>query len=178
MHSDSFIIAYSKIKVNHTEEHHRKQRDAEWKSPADKLRKIIYFQSNNTAKLQRVTLSPADDNRFSLSNEINHALPLAGGWGGYTAPRERARTAPNQGRNIIKSEKSARRIFTPTFREAKHIASAKPTYRVPTYRAEGISCATRSRGVTERNTFALAKVLTPSKIPKRSFVILKRGGEG
>ena len=34
------------------------------------------------------------------------------------------------------------------------------------------------RGGTERNTFALAKVLTPSKIPKRSFVILKRGGEG
>jgi hypothetical protein len=32
------------------------------------------------------------------------------------------------------------------------------------------------RGVTERNTFALAKVLTPSKIPKQSFVILKRGG--
>ena len=52
MHSDSFIIAYSKIKVNHTEEHHRKQRDAEWKSPADKLRKIIYFQSNNTAYLR------------------------------------------------------------------------------------------------------------------------------
>ena len=85
MHSDSFIIAYSKIKVNHTEEHHRKQRGAEWKSHADKLRKIIYFQSNNTAKLQRVTLSPADDNRFSLSNEINHALPLAGGLGGYSA---------------------------------------------------------------------------------------------
>ena len=95
MHSDSFIIAYSKIKVNHTEEHHRKQRDAEWKSPADKLRKIIYVQSNNTAKLQRVTLSPADDNRFSLSNEINHALPLAGGWGGYTAPK-RLSPRPNE----------------------------------------------------------------------------------
>ena len=123
MHSDSFIIAYSKIKVNHTEEHHRKQRDAEWKSPADKLRKIIYFQSNNTAKLKRVTLSPADDNRFSLSNEINPALPLAGGLGGYTAPQA-AKSAPkrNPRRNIIKSEKSARRIFTLTFREAKHIA--------------------------------------------------------
>ena len=95
MHSDSFIIAYSKIKVNHTEEHHRKQRDTEWKSPADKLRKIIYFQSNNTAKLKRVTLSPADDNRFSLSNEINHALPLAGGWGGYTAPK-RLSPRPNE----------------------------------------------------------------------------------
>ena len=34
------------------------------------------------------------------------------------------------------------------------------------------------RGVTERNTFALAKVLTPSKIPKQSFVILKRSSEG
>ena len=49
--------------------------------------------------------------------------------------------------------------------------------RSETYRATVISCAPRLREVTERNTFALAKVLTPSKIPKRSFVILKRGGE-
>ena len=68
-----------------------------------------------------------------------------------------------------------------------NITRAKREYhsseaRISLAQSANISRAKRAapfgREVTERNTFALAKVLTPSKIPKQSFVILKRSSEG